>query len=99
MLLFCCSSQNSSTGRPLNFEKTAHPCHTKNTRVLIDLLTATRAEQIVIATEAYAFVRQSNKTTHVQVNLLEMSNAEVEAFLIGMGEPKYRAKQVCRVPW
>lgn len=32
--------------------------------------------------------------THTQVNLLEMSNAEVEAFLIGMGEPKYRAKQV-----
>lgn len=34
---------------------------------------------------------------NMQVNLLEMSNAEVEEFLIGMGEPKFRAKQVFRV--
>ncbi|CAM9588160.1 unnamed protein product [Ectocarpus sp. 6 AP-2014] len=31
-----------------------------------------------------------------KVNLLEMSNAEVEAFLVAMGEPKFRAKQVLK---
>ncbi|CAM9794244.1 unnamed protein product [Scytosiphon promiscuus] len=31
-----------------------------------------------------------------QVNLLEMSKEEVEQFLVGMGEPKFRAKQVLK---
>lgn len=39
-------------------------------------------------------IRRRRVCMLTQVNLLEMSNAEVEAFLVAMGEPKFRAKQV-----
>lgn len=47
---------------------------------------------VVVVVDVMVWLSVVAKTS--QVNLLEMSNAEVEDFLIGMGEPKFRAKQV-----
>ncbi|CAM9881553.1 unnamed protein product, partial [Ectocarpus sp. 12 AP-2014] len=59
-------------------------------------LAATKVEGDLEAVATEGEEEKEEGPAPFKVNLLEMSNAEVEAFLVAMGEPKFRAKQVLK---